>query len=212
MAVKERLKDYIKHRGISISAFCEAIGVSVAYVNSMRRSIQPDKIERIALKFPDLNTEWLMTGNGEMLKISQNSIKNSESLHYINVLPLSAAGGPLNDFVMSVKDYDCEKIPTPIEGAEIAIPIAGNSMYSKYPEGTIVFAKKINEMAFLEYGEVYVLSTCNGTIVKVVNKGNDEKHIKCSSLNPDQVRYQPFEIPVECVYGFYKVLGSLSRS
>jgi len=34
----------------------------------MRVSIQPDKISSIALKFPELDTGWLLTGEGSMLK------------------------------------------------------------------------------------------------------------------------------------------------
>jgi hypothetical protein len=66
MAVKERLILFIREKGISNSAFCRSIGVSNAFISSMRKSIQPDKIESIALKFPELNTTWLMTGRGEM--------------------------------------------------------------------------------------------------------------------------------------------------
>jgi hypothetical protein len=68
MSVKERLKKYIEHKEISTAAFCRAIGVSTAYASSMNKSIQPDKIASITLNFPDLNTGWLLTGEGEMLK------------------------------------------------------------------------------------------------------------------------------------------------
>lgn len=34
----------------------------------MRKSIQPDKISNIAAVYPDLNTGWLLTGEGEMLR------------------------------------------------------------------------------------------------------------------------------------------------
>lgn len=68
MTVKERLVKYIKHKQISNSDFCRAINVSMAYISSMRKSIQPDKLESIALNFPDLNTGWLLTGEGDMLR------------------------------------------------------------------------------------------------------------------------------------------------
>jgi transcriptional regulator with XRE-family HTH domain len=68
MTVKERLIEYIKYKQISTREFCRTINVSETYVNSMRSSIQPDKLVRIAYHYPDLNTTWLMTGEGEMLK------------------------------------------------------------------------------------------------------------------------------------------------
>jgi hypothetical protein len=68
MCVKERLREFIKFRKISERAFCERIGgVSFSYVNSIRKSIQPDKLKRITNAFPELNPIWLMTGDGEML-------------------------------------------------------------------------------------------------------------------------------------------------
>ena len=68
MSVKERLKFFLRSKKISEKAFGELIGVSSGYVSAMRTSIQPDKLTRIAKCFPELNTDWLMTGEGEMLK------------------------------------------------------------------------------------------------------------------------------------------------
>lgn len=71
MTVKERLIKFIQHKKLNNSQFCRSIGVSSAFVSSMVKSIQPDKIESIALNYPDLNTGWLLTGEGEMLKVEQ---------------------------------------------------------------------------------------------------------------------------------------------
>ncbi len=67
MSVKQRLKDYLKEKGISEREFGRKIGASNSYVNSIRVSIQPEKLKAIAGAFPDLNTLWLLTGEGEML-------------------------------------------------------------------------------------------------------------------------------------------------
>lgn len=70
MSVKERLIGFIKYKGITKSAFCASIGVSNAFISSMRTSIQPDKVQSISLKYPELNMGWIMTGEGEMLRNS----------------------------------------------------------------------------------------------------------------------------------------------
>lgn len=64
--IKDRLISFLEEKEISKSEFGRRIGVSSAYVSSMRKSIQPDKAERIATEFPDLNISWLMTGKGNM--------------------------------------------------------------------------------------------------------------------------------------------------
>ena len=58
MTIKDRLITYLEHKGISKRQFELSIGVSNGYINNMRVSIH----------YPDLNTGWLMTGEGEMLK------------------------------------------------------------------------------------------------------------------------------------------------
>ena len=44
----------------------------------MRVSIQPEKVLMIAKQFPDLNTGWLLTGEGEMLKADQELTREPE--------------------------------------------------------------------------------------------------------------------------------------
>lgn len=68
MGVKERIREFIKYLRISEREFCRRIGVSTSYVNSIRTSIQPDKMKAISDKFPELNPMWLLTGDGEMLQ------------------------------------------------------------------------------------------------------------------------------------------------
>lgn len=68
MSVKERIREFIKYLRISEREFCRQIGVSTSYVNSIRTSIQPDKMKSIGEKYPQLNPMWLITGEGEMLQ------------------------------------------------------------------------------------------------------------------------------------------------
>lgn len=68
MDVKTRLKDYLTYKKVSQNAFCKTLGVSAAYIASIRKSIAPDKLLGIAEYYPDLNLSWLLTGQGSMLK------------------------------------------------------------------------------------------------------------------------------------------------
>lgn len=70
--VKQRLREFIQSKGISTRQFCNTIGVSPAFVSNIVKSIQPDKIDSIAKHYPEINTGWLLTGEGQMLKPTKN--------------------------------------------------------------------------------------------------------------------------------------------
>lgn len=131
---------------------------------------------------------------------------NKENSHYVPLLPLSAQGGSLNDFVMSVKEIECEKIASPVEDAELAIKIQGDSMYPSYPSGSTAFIKKINELIFIDWGRIYVLDTRNGSVIKILVPSDKENAVKCVSINPDP-KFAPFDVSLSDVFGVYKVLA-----
>lgn len=72
--VKERLTNYLAYKRISKSEFGRIIGVSASFISSMRKSLQPDKVTSIAQSFPDLNIQWLLTGEGNMLVGGNNVV------------------------------------------------------------------------------------------------------------------------------------------
>lgn len=65
-SVKQRIKEFAKYKERSVRSFESKVGLTLGYVNAIRKSIQPDKIERIASTYPDLNISWLLTGEGDM--------------------------------------------------------------------------------------------------------------------------------------------------
>ena len=76
-AVKQRLVSFIGYLGISKNAFEVACGLSKRYVSNISVSISPSVIEKISLKFPQLNKSWLLTGEGEMLKSTPTVQQNN---------------------------------------------------------------------------------------------------------------------------------------
>lgn len=186
--------------------FASKLGYERSTISGMTSGKKPisESFANKVCEIFDVNLDWMRTGDGEMLKDIGNGNALMHTLSGVPLLPISAQGGTLNDFVMSVKDGDCERIISPIKGIDFVMPIAGDSMAPEYPSGSYVHVKKINEHSFIEWGKVYVLDTCNGIVIKEIHEGN-EGCVKCVSINPDP-KYSPFNICFEDIYGMYKVI------
>ena len=73
-SVKERTIKFIKHKGIKMKTFEERCGLSTGYVTSMRSGFGSEKLKNVLSAFPELNRDWLLYGEGEMLnEVSQEA-------------------------------------------------------------------------------------------------------------------------------------------
>jgi hypothetical protein len=76
-SIKDRLKIYIKYLGIGQSKFEKQCNLSNGYINNSKGNFGASKLEYILKSYPELNREWLLYGEGEMLK-SSVSIENGD--------------------------------------------------------------------------------------------------------------------------------------
>lgn len=127
----------------------------------------------------------------------------SKEADTVLLLPWEAKGGLIGDFVDGIQGYQCERIVSPIRGADYAIQVSGDSMAPEYPSGSVVLIKQINEAIFVEWGKVYVLDTPNGAVMKQIRKTADPEVIECISINPT---YQPFTLECKYITRWFKVL------
>lgn len=67
MDIKSRTYLFVNHKGLTMKKFEELCGLSSGYVSSMRKGFGRGKLDNVLTAFPDLNREWLLYGEGEML-------------------------------------------------------------------------------------------------------------------------------------------------
>lgn len=170
-------------------------------------------VNKFVSKFPELNKEWLLTGEGEMLKDEGEKVsilkpnKDAPELtgyYYPNV---SASAG----LDISTLNQELEKVPIylPSFGKDIDfINVYGDSMYPKYNAGEIIGIKLI-EFQYLNYGYPYVIIFKNGDVyIKYVKKGKDENHILLESEN---TFYEPREFNINLIQNFYSIRGVIKK-
>lgn len=69
MNVKTRLEQFCEHRKLSIGGFCREAKISNSYFSNVKGEMGIAIKGKIKEAFPDLNIDWLITGEGEMLKV-----------------------------------------------------------------------------------------------------------------------------------------------
>lgn len=76
----ERIKQVIEYSQLSSSAFADTIGISrsgLTHLLTGRNQPSLDVARKILAKFPDISTEWLIMGMGEMLRPDEQTVAAS---------------------------------------------------------------------------------------------------------------------------------------
>ena len=180
--------------------FATKLGISASMITEIskgRSSVGTSAIQNIVLQF-NINANWLLTGEGEMLQ-GENGRK-VETAHQvpegsdegIPLLPISAMAGAFTGEV-TVMEYECERYVIPaFKGADFMIRVTGDSMFPTYRSGDLVACQRVPlEDLFFQWNKVYVLDTVQGPLIKRIKRGTEPDHILIVSDNTD---YDPYEI------------------
>lgn len=203
LTVKDRLVAFIKHKGLSQSRFEKSVGLSNGFVNNISKGIGADKLQRILCVYPDLNSDWLLNGVGDMVISKEQFFDKNNTRPRI---PYDAAAGTLTETVEGVTEYQCEQVPiiSVFPKYDFTIRIFGRSMEPEYFAGDEVACLRVNEKRFLQWGRVHVLDTTQGVVIKRIYDNGD--CIVCKSFNPE---FPDFSIPKEDIRSYNLVVGSI---
>lgn len=196
-----RIKEFIDFKGLSVRKFEETVGFSngafaTQYKNN--KSIGSDKIENILCSFPELNTEWLLTGNGEMLK-SEGATEVIKTPRVEVIAPIKVEGRSLMPKVIVLKDEDVEEERIPLvpvmaqagylqgyddpqyikelpmynlpgmrNGTFRIFQVEGLSMYPTLQSGSYVVGQFVEDWEHISDNRIYVVVSTEGVIVKRV--------------------------------------------
>ena len=168
-----------------------------------------ENLSRIANSIELLNTGWLLTGEGELLRTATDD-SAADKQKALPLIPFEALAGYLSTDNEGVRLEDCERYVIPEfdrRGAEFIIRVSGSSMYPKYSNGDLLGCKKIENILFFQWGKIYVLDTSQGALVKRVYEHENKDFVMLVSDNKDV--YPPFPIPKSDIRSLSIVVGGV---
>lgn len=233
--MNERLKKFLDFEGMSVRQFEAKIGSSdgkIAKFLTSNSSLKSDTLNMIMENFPQLSIEWLLTGEGEMLK--SNTQKHQEITkelprNYLQTTTQQRKRIPLYSDIVSIGGYNDDIANTdtaaaaPAEWidagdwfpeATAAIRHYGDSMV-EYPAGSILVLKRVHDTRLLLNGRNYVIETTEFRVTKQLQYDGGD-YLMAYSSNPEtypdgrQV-HSPIKIPLETVRHIDLVLGCVQK-
>lgn len=197
---KSRIERFIQATGISIREFERRANLSNGYMKALKESPTCAKMRSILRAFPELNREWVETGEGEMLVAPVVPADVEARPHF----PTEVAAGALVGMSDPVTLQDCEMRPVvrQFPSYDYTMVIRGDSMEPKFEGGDEIAIRRVTD--FMEWGKVYVLNTQDGAVIKRIYDAGDA--YRCVSYNQ---AYPDFLVPKDSVISIFKVVGQL---
>lgn len=81
--MRERLRAYIREKGITEYRFLKDAKLSLTFFTSNALGVRARTLVKIGEAFPDLNIDWVTTGEGAMLRSSGDTVSLAEHLRVI---------------------------------------------------------------------------------------------------------------------------------
>jgi phage repressor protein C with HTH and peptisase S24 domain len=220
----QRIKQYIDFKGVRVSVFEREIGMSNGSFASQlknNKTIGVDKLENILKKYADINAEWLLTGQGSMLKLDIESevevemreLENKKfDFQEIPLYNIQTVAGIVDLFDRNENQVPVDYIKIPkITECDGALYITGDSMYPLVKSGDIVVYKKINNPENnIIWGEMYVAYVQNDGneyfFSRYLKRSERESYVEFVSQND---HHQSIEFPISSIKALALVKASV---
>ena len=225
--IKQRILTFLDFMGISKNAFYVKTGISNG-VLSQKGGISEENILRFLSIFSEISPEWLLTGEGEMLKKEAKFVTTAENFdpnkpHDKHLIPffddVMTIGG--TNSIAAVVDGN---MPTNewldagdwFNNATAAIRHYGDSMV-EYPSGCILVLRRVEDVRQIVWGTNYCIETDEFRITKRLQTGPTPDTIVAYSSNtathPDgRLIHEPLTIPTANIRALWQILGYVVKT
>lgn len=204
--IKDRVLEFIKAEEISVKRFETRASLSNGAVSKMGDNTRRKILDKIVSAYPQLNMNWLLTGEGEMLSKNEPKpeISYTDGVPYYDEMfecgfnELVAPNSESPEYLIKMPGY---------EKATLWCNASGASMEPEISNGDIIAMRRIEDFTFLPYGDIYAFITTNGMrTIKRLGRSSDPG---CYRLIPTNKEYDEQDIPKNMIQIVYRVLGAM---
>lgn len=210
MNVNSRILEFVSAKGLSVAEFERLCGLSNGYVRKVKDSLGKRGLTDILRKFPELNSDWLLTGEGDMFLSQQSNpiINYTTGVPYYNIDFIGGFDLVLNDQTINPEYLIDFKL---YNEATCWCNVTGHSMEPEIAHGDMIALKKIEDFSFIPFGEVYAIVTTNEmrTIKRIGPATNPENYSLIPTNKSPEYGIQ--ELPKRMIRHIYHVLGCMKR-
>lgn len=214
MGVKERVFEFINSEKISIKQFEERCDLSNGYVSSMRKGFGSIKLDNVLREFPKINREWLLYGEGEMLKTDERDGIITISTDQITEV---ARGTPVYDL-----DATCGHMLRNFEDVEIIgyvdlpdissdvhiITASGDSMEPEIFNNDRISVREVLSWDIIYFGQIYLVLTSDYRMLKYIRKHPTKSDYII--LRSENEKYDDVELPKSEIVKLFVVENIIS--
>ena len=211
MRIIDRLDLFMEKMHLNDNRISVQAGLSNGVIGKSRmegRDLSQRAIEKILLVYTNLNPEWLLTGEGEMLVSQRKKI------------PLFNSASTIGGYTDTIANMDAA-VPSEWIDAGDWFPDATSAIYhqgdsmKEYPSGCILVVRRVNDPRLIINGAIYVIETDEYRITKQITDDGD--YITAYSTNKELQEdgrpvHAPFRIPKEAIRHLDLVLGCVVMS
>ena len=212
-SLRDRILEYCDFKKMTINEFQAKAGLDKYLFDDSSKAINSHIIKKILYYHPDLNRDWLLTGEGDMLKSGDEAtdkprINYSQGVPYYNVDFIGGFDIVENDQTVNPEYLIDFK---PYAKATCWCNISGHSMEPEINNGDIIALRRIDDFSFLPMGEIYAIVTKNDmrTVKRIGPSANPDNYTLIPTNKSPEYGIQ--ELPKNMILAVFEVMGCMKR-
>lgn len=211
--IKQNILLYLANKRVTPYEFYKISGVTRGILQQ-NNGISEDNIARFLAYANDVNTEWLLTGKGEMIK--RDLVYTKQNIPQISLNPKIGTPYYDVDFIGGFDEVFNSQITVPnnnivikgFEAATLWCNVTGHSMEPKINHGDIIALRECN-LEDIQYGEIYAVVLDTIRTVKILRKSSDPNKLRFIPINISN--YDEQEYAKHRIIKIFEVIGSISK-